>query len=136
MTPLQLHLSGVLEPDELRRCRADAAEYMAATSGEGEGSLPEGFGKTPGGKWLNCHGWSESLEGLCRQKRLWPIVLELTVRTKPTPSEPNLHDAELSPRLFVRACATCRLRHLARDGCHPVVSRTTIMCHFQGAQQP
>ena len=82
MTPLQLHLSGVLEPDELRRCRADAAEYMAATSREGERTLPEGFGKTPGGKWLNCHGWSESLEGLCRQKRLWPIVLELTVRTQ------------------------------------------------------
>ena len=89
MTPLQLHLSGVLEAEELRRCRADAAEYMAATSREGEGTLPEGFGKTPGGKWLNCHGWSESLEGLCRQKRLWPIVLELTVRAKPTLSEPS-----------------------------------------------
>ena len=113
MTPLQLHLSGVLEPDELRRCRADAAQYMAATSNQGEGSLPEGFGKTPGGKWLNCHGWSESLEGLCRQKRLWPIVLELTVRTKPTPSsEPNaLHQCRFRSRAGRQAEARRWVRH-------------------------
>ena len=112
MTPLQLHLSGVLEAEELRRCRADAAEYMAATSREGEGTLPEGFGKTPGGKWLNCHGWSESLEGLCRQKRLWPIVLELTVRAKPTLSEPSsFHQSAFRSRAGRQAEARGWVRH-------------------------
>ena len=40
--------------------------------------MPEGFGQTPGKKWLHSLAWSPCLERLCMHPKLWPIVLELT----------------------------------------------------------
>ena len=50
----------MLGSDELAECRAAARDYMT-TPPE---AMPEGFGQTPGKKWLHAFAWSPILERL------------------------------------------------------------------------
>ena len=69
-----VQIPDVLGPEELAECRAAARDYMSTA----EADMPEGFGRTPGKKFLHSLAWSPALERLCMHPRLWPIVLELT----------------------------------------------------------